>query len=62
MIYADHAATTKLSAKARDAMQIWQEEEYGNPSTLYAIDRKPRAAIADARGIIARAIGAKVHG
>ena len=59
MIYADHAATTKLSAKARDAMQIWQEEEYGNPSTLYAIARKPRAAIADARGIIARAIGAK---
>jgi len=56
MIYADHAATTKLSARAREAMLPWLGEEYGNPSTLYSLARNPRKAIADARARIAAAI------
>lgn len=59
MIYADHAATTMLSPKAREAMLPWLSEGYGNPSTLYSLARNPRKAIADARAKIAEAIKAK---
>lgn len=58
MIYADHAATTQLSLKAREAMLPWLGEEYGNPSTLYRLARNPRRAISDARIRIAEALGA----
>ena len=58
IIYADHAATTILSPKAREAMLPWLSEEYANPSTLYSLARNPRKAIADARAIIAEVIDA----
>lgn len=58
MIYADHAATTKLSDKAFDAMLPWLKEEYGNPSQPYAFSRKPKKAVADARATIASCIHA----
>lgn len=35
MIYADNAATTKMSKAAIDAMLPYMEEYYGNPSSLY---------------------------
>ena len=57
-IYADHAATTPLSPTALDAMRPFLEQEYGNPSTLYSLARKPRKAINDARALIAEAINA----
>lgn len=59
MIYADHAATTQLSQRAKEAMLPWLGEEYGNPSTLYSLARNPRKAVARAREQIATAIGAK---
>lgn len=58
-IYADHAATTALSPAAYAAMQPWLQDEYGNPSTLYSLARKPRKAVASARKRIAACIGAK---
>lgn len=58
MIYADHAATTPLSSKAKEAMQPWLSEEYANPSTRYRLAQNPRRAIAQARAVIAEAIGA----
>ena len=57
-IYADHAATSPLSPAAREAMLPYLAEEYGNPSTLYSLARKPRKAVNAARESIARAIGA----
>lgn len=60
-IYADHAATTALSAAAMKAMEPYLETEYGNPSTLYSLARNPRNAIAFARKTIAEAINAKEH-
>ncbi len=57
-IYADHAATTKLSKKALAAMMPYLEDSYKNPSTLYSSARVPRKAIADARDIISSVIGA----
>ena len=35
MIYADNAATTKMSRKAIEAMLPYMEEVWGNPSSLY---------------------------
>lgn len=58
IIYADHAATTMLLPKAREAMLPWLSEEYANPSTLYSLARNPRKAIADARAVIAEVIDA----
>ena len=56
-IYADHAATTKLSDKALAVMMQYLQDNYKNPSTLYSSARVPRKAIADARETIATAIG-----
>lgn len=36
MIYVDHAATTRLSDRAFEAMLPWLKEEYGNPSQPYS--------------------------
>ena len=58
MIYADHAATTKLSSTAREAMLPWLEDDFGNPSTLYSLARNPRKAVSAAREKIAVGIGA----
>lgn len=57
-IYADHAATTKLSDKALEAMMPFLREAYQNPSTLYSSARHIKRAIAEARAIIAESIGA----
>lgn len=35
MIYADNAATTKMSARAIRAMMPYMETIWGNPSSLY---------------------------
>jgi len=59
VIYADHAATTRLSDKALQAMLPWLQEEYGNPSQPYSFSRKPKKAIAEARETIASCIGAQ---
>ena len=49
MIYADNAATTKMSKTAIDAMLPYMEEYYGNPSSLYAFAQKAKEALEDAR-------------
>ena len=59
VIYADHAATTRLSDKALQAMLPWLQEEYGNPSQPYSFSRKPQKAITEARKTIASCIGAQ---
>ena len=46
MIYADNAATTKMSKAAIDAMLPYMEEYYGNPSSLYAFGQQARSRIA----------------
>lgn len=58
-IYADNAATTRLSDKAFEAMIPWLTEEYGNASQLYSFASKPKKAISEARAIIAECIGAE---
>ena len=58
MIYADNAATTKMSKTAIDAMLPYMEEYYGNPSSLYAFAQKAKEALEDARARVAACIGA----
>ena len=58
-IYVDHAATTKLSAKAFEAMKRYYIDDYFNPSTLYSDANICRRALADARECIAKCIGAQ---
>lgn len=56
-IYADNAATTKMSRTAIDAMIPYMESVYGNPSSLYEIGQDAREALEDARRRIAALIG-----
>ena len=58
MIYLDHAATTKISPAARDAMLSAMETAYGNPSSLHALGQQASAVLDRARETIARQLGA----
>lgn len=57
-IYADNAATSKLSPQALEAMISYLSEEYANPSQLYAFAKRPKNALKESRQIIAECIGA----
>ena len=57
-IYADNAATTKLSSSALDAMLPWLQSDFANPSQPYSFSRAAKAAIRESRQIIADCIGA----
>ena len=58
-IYADNAATTKMSRRAIDAMMPYIEEVYGNPSSLYSDGQRAKEAIEEARRSVAALIGAE---
>ena len=58
MIYADNAATTKMSRAALDAMLACMENEYGNPSSLYALGQRAKETLERAREEVAAVIGA----
>ena len=58
-IYADNAATTKMSRAAIDAMLRCMEEEYGNPSSLYGIGQRAKEILEQARADVAGVIGAE---
>ncbi len=53
MIYADNAATTKLSGIALNAMLPYLREAYGNPSSLYSLGQQAAEALAEARQTMA---------
>ena len=57
-IYADNAATTKISKSALDAMIKTNEEAYGNPSSLHSVGQKAKEVLEQARVDIAKCIGA----
>lgn len=57
-VYADNAATTKISDEVFDAMLPYLKEHYGNPSSIYSIGREAKRAIEIARKQVAEAINA----
>ena len=58
-IYADNAATTKMSRTAIDTMVKYMEETYGNPSSLYMIGQEAKEALEEARETVAKVINAE---
>lgn len=57
MIYADHAATTKMSETAKLAMLSAIEENWYNPSSLYTPGQQASGVLMDARVRISRCLG-----
>ncbi len=58
-IYADNAATTKISPVVLEAMLPYLSEQWGNPSSIYKEGREAKRAIEEARLSVANAIGAE---
>lgn len=56
-IYADNAATTKMSRVAIEAMMPYMDRIYGNPSSLHSVGQRANEALCDARERIAKRLG-----
>ena len=56
-IYADNAATTKISQTAKNAMISAMEDIYGNPSSIHQVGMEANNALQTAREQIARCLG-----
>ena len=57
MIYADNAATTRMSRSAIEAMLPYMDKLYGNPSSLYSFGQEAKEALEDARARVAKCLG-----
>ncbi len=60
-IYADNAATTKMSRRAIDAMLPYMESAFGNPSSLYRLGQEAKEAIENARARVAACLGCEAR-
>lgn len=58
LIYLDNAATTRVAPEVFEAMSPFLQDEYGNPSSVYALAGRSAAALEDARRTLADFIGA----
>lgn len=58
-IYMDNASTTSISDSVLEEMMPYLKENYGNPSSLYELGQKSRAAIENSRINIANSLGVK---
>ena len=58
-IYADNAATTRMSRAAIDAMLPCMEADYGNPSSLYSLGQRAKELLEQARAEVAAVINAE---
>ena len=56
-IYADNAATTKMSKVAIETMLPFMDTIYGNPSSLHSVGQKANEALTEARRRIAKLLG-----
>lgn len=60
-VYADNAATTRVSDTALNAMKPYFQEVYGNPSSLHHIGQAAHKAVSEARLSVATSIGCEVN-
>ncbi len=58
-IYLDHAATTPTHPEVVKAMLPYFADAFGNPSSIYSLGQKAKAAVEEAREKIAALIGAR---
>ncbi len=56
-VYADNAATTKISDHALAAMMPCFEKFYGNPSSLHTVGQEAKEVLEDARARVAACLG-----
>jgi len=56
-IYLDNNATTQVDPEVFDAMVPWLKDEYGNPSSSYALGRRASDAIEESRRQLAELVG-----
>ena len=56
-VYADNAATTKISEKALQAMLPCFEKYYGNPSSLHTVGQEAKEVLEEARAKVAKCLG-----
>ena len=56
-VYADNAATTKMSAASMKAMMDCCEKFYGNPSSLHTIGQEAKEVLEDCRARVAKCLG-----
>ena len=56
-VYADNAATTRMSRTAIGAMTAAFDTVYGNPSSLHSVGQEAKEALEDARERVARCLG-----
>ena len=61
MIYADNAATTRMSETAINTMVSVMKDTYGNPSSLYSIGQRAKEVLEKSREDIAGVINADVR-
>lgn len=59
MIYADNAATTKISDLAFEKMLPFLREQYGNASSQYSLGTQSKRAVDQSRRHVAEAIGSE---
>lgn len=60
-VYADNAATTKMSKAAIEAMLPYLEEIYGNPSSLHSVGQQAKEELEGARERIAKCLGCEAR-
>lgn len=58
-VYFDHAATTPLHPRVLEAMLLYLEERFGNPSGNYALAREAQHAVDQARRSVAEVLGCR---
>ena len=56
-VYADNAATTKISGHALSAMMPCFEKFYGNPSSLHTVGQEAKEILENARARVAQCLG-----
>ena len=56
-VYADNAATTKMSKHAIEAMLPYFDTVFGNPSSLHSVGQEAKEALEDARARVAKCLG-----
>jgi len=58
-VYLDHAATTYLDPRVKEAMAPYWEMKFGNPSSLYRAGRRAKEALDNARETVARILNCR---
>lgn len=56
-VYADNAATTKMSRTAIEAMLPYMETYFGNPSSLHSVGQRANEGLQQARETVAEVLG-----